>query len=183
MPSARGSEGAAVYNAVVYVIGGYDGQRLNTVESYDIASDTWKEEAPLLVGKSEPSVGTFGATIVAAGGKTASGDTGDTEGYDPSTNAWKSLASEPTGLNSSCTGAIGASLYTAGGSNSPDGAQNNTQAFMLTKDKWTTLADMPETVDDEAAAVYGGQLYCFGGGNIGTQFEGSVFKYVQIYQP
>jgi hypothetical protein len=33
------------------------------------------------------------------------------------------------------------------------------------------------------SAVYDGQLYCFGGGTVGTQFEGSVFDYLQIYQP
>jgi len=56
MPTARASAAAAVENNIVYVIGGTDGRqnRLNTLESYNPATDTWKEEAPLIVGKSEP---------------------------------------------------------------------------------------------------------------------------------
>ena len=83
MPTARGSAAAVVDRNAIYVIGGNGATlRLDTVEKFVPATDTWTEEAPLLVGKSEPSAGLLGTTIVAAGGFTTSGTTGDTEAYD-----------------------------------------------------------------------------------------------------
>ena len=64
----------------------HDVERAATVESYDPATDTWTEEAPLLVGKSEPTVGLVGTTIVAADGLTDTGDNSNNESYDVSTN-------------------------------------------------------------------------------------------------
>jgi hypothetical protein len=55
MPTARASAVAIVESKVIYVIGGWNGifsgPSLTTVEGYNPATDTWTEEAPLLVGK------------------------------------------------------------------------------------------------------------------------------------
>jgi hypothetical protein len=91
-----------------------NGQRLNTVETYDPATDTWTEEAPLLVGKSEPSVGVIGTAIVAAEGYNGSSDNGDNEGDDATTNAWTSLKFDPNPRNAACGVAIGPRMYVAG---------------------------------------------------------------------
>ena len=96
MPTARGSVGAVADKNIIYVIGGYNGSRLATVESYNPATNTWTEETPLLDGKSEPSLGVFGSTIVAADGYTSGGDNGDNEGYSTTTNAWKAFKADPT---------------------------------------------------------------------------------------
>ena len=88
--------------------------RLNTVEKYNITTNTWTEEAPLLVGKSDPSAGLVGSTIVAADGYTTSEDTGDNEAYNIATNKWSSEA-DPKPRNASCFGAISGQLYVAGG--------------------------------------------------------------------
>ena len=60
MPTARNSLSAVVDKGIIYVIGGYSGSRDTTVESYDPATNTWSEEAPLLVGKSTANVGLLG---------------------------------------------------------------------------------------------------------------------------
>jgi len=185
MPTTLHDAGVAVVHNIIYLVGGNSEptNRANTVESYNPATNTWTEEAPLLVGKSEPSVGLVGTTIVAAGGYSASEDTGDNEGYNVSSNSWTSLATEPTGTNSSCVGSAKGSLYLAGGSNSSGNAVDNTQSFKVSKNKWTTQASMPQAVVAPGSAVYKSVLYCFGGGSFGTQFEGSVYNNVQIYQP
>jgi hypothetical protein len=77
--------------------------RLTTVESYNPATDTWAEEAPLPVGVSGVAAGLLGSTIVAAGGQANSGnDVTDTEGYNPSTNSWETLAPDPTEQQAGC---------------------------------------------------------------------------------
>lgn len=184
MPTARASVGLAVEKDIIYVVGGYNGDRLNTVESYNPATDAWTEEAPLLAGKSNLTVGLVGATIVAADGYTASGDTGDNEGYDATTNVWTQLAPDPSPRDSACGGSIGPQFYVAGGVNLDVGntALNVTESFKLSKNKWTTQASMPQAVTEPGSAVYKGRLYCIGGGSADVP-DGIVFNYVQIYQP
>jgi N-acetylneuraminic acid mutarotase len=187
MPTARVVATAAVDKNIIYVIGGYNYTFphgvLNIVESYDTKTDTWTEEAPLLVEKSESSVGLFGSTVVAAGGLTASGETGDNEGYSVSANSWTTLTADSAPRNASCGGSIGAKLIVATGSNSSGNAVGNNESFSLSKNKWTTLASIPNGVVDSGSAIYKGKLYCIGGGSVVGQFQGTVFNYVQIYQP
>jgi len=185
LPSARDSMGAVVENNIIYVIGGLDqsGNRLNTVESYNPATDTWTEEAPLLVGKSEPSVGLVGTTIVAADGFSPppSRDTGDNEGYDASTNTWTSLNADPVPRNGACGGGIGGRMYVAGGYDGlGDPDMNLTESFNLSKNSWKTLAPLPQATLVSGSAVYKRQLYCLGGA---VSNGGGVLNNVQIYQP
>jgi N-acetylneuraminic acid mutarotase len=134
------------------------------------------------VGKSEPSVGTVGTTILAADGYNGSEVTGDNEGYDVSTNSWTSLTADPTHRNAACFGSLSGSLYVAGGAVS-DEAVSVTESFKVSKKKWTTQASMPEAVGIPGSAVYKGLLYCIGGANNGDLFNNTVYDYVQIYQP
>jgi uncharacterized repeat protein (TIGR03803 family) len=185
MPTTRGDAAAAVENNIIYVIGGsvqFQGERLNTVESYNPATNTWKEESPMLDTKSEPAVGVIGTTIVSADGyNPANGDTGDNEAYDVATNSWSALTPDPESRDEACSAAIGGNLYVSGGVNS--GNENNSaEAFTLSSNKWTSLTTMPQWVTYGAGATEGGQLYCFGGGN-NNQFGGQFYTNVQIYQP
>ena len=182
MPTALHDAGVAVEGNIIYVIGGNSDSDLRaaTVESYNPATDTWTEDAPLLVGKSEPSVGLVGATIVAADGLTQTTDTGDTEGYDVSTNTWTSLTPDPKGRSGACGGGIGPRLYVAGGFYGSRPAQQLTESFTASTNVWKRYAPMPQAALFQGSAVYKGNLYCFGGKNA---FDGTVLNNVQIYQP
>ena len=153
---------------------------LASVEMYDPTNDTWTEEAPLSVGKSEPSVGSVGTTIVAADGYTTSQWTGDNEGYNATTNAWTSFAPDPTARNGACAGGIGPQLYVAGGYDSFGSALGLNEALKVSKNKWTTLASMPQASEFAGAAVYKGRVYCIAGW---AAFNSTVLNNVQIYQP
>jgi uncharacterized repeat protein (TIGR03803 family) len=183
MPTARCSVTAVVEKGIVYVIGGYNGNRLNTVEAYNPATDTWAAEAPMLTGRSEISTGLIGTTIVASGGFTSGGVTGDTEGYNATTNTWSALTADSVHRNGACAGAIGANLYAVNGNDNSNNAFSVNEAFNLAANKWTTLAASPQSMTDAGPAVYGGQLYCFGGASFANAFRGTVYNNVQIYQP
>ena len=191
MPTARGSVARAIENEIVYIFGGNGTNllRLNTVEGYNPATDTWTELAPLLVGKSEASVGLLRMslagkrvqTIVAADGYTAGGDTGDNEGYSASGNTWSSLKADPGPRNEACTMALGGLLFVAGGSDNAS-LLSTTESYSLSQNSWTWKAHMPHASTGPGSAAYNGLMYCFGGGNLdtgGTQY----FRYVQIYHP
>ena len=182
MPTARGSAAAVVDGTAIYVIGGNGTSlRLDTVEKFVPSTDTWTEETPLAVGKSEPSAGLLGTTIVAADGFTTGGNTGDNEAYDTSTNVWSAKASDPTARNASCYGSISGLLYVASGYSG--GPSSVTESYSATTNKWTTLTAIPQAVIAPGSAESGGRLYCFGGSNNGVPLAGTVYNYVQIYQP
>jgi len=182
MPVALGEAAAVVDNGVIYVMGGglVNGSRENNVEKYNPATNTWTVLAPLLEGKSEPSSGLLGKTIVAADGYTNSGDNADNEGYNVSTNTWGPLKADPSPRHASCFRTISGRLYVAGGydSNVSPNAINVTESFNLTN--WTALSSMPKATSFPASAVGNGMVYCFGGED---SFSGNVLNNVQIYQP
>jgi large repetitive protein len=184
MPTPRNNAGTAVEDNIIYVIGGNGSSqlRLDVVESYNPATEDWDTSlAPLLNGKSEPSVGRIGTTIVAADGFTVDGDTGDNESYSVADNTWTSLKADPEPRNEACAGAIGSEFYVAGGAD--NGALlGTTESFNLAENSWKSLASMPHATTDPVGTVYSGLLYCFGGGNSSTG-GGTIYKYVQIYRP
>jgi hypothetical protein len=192
MPTARNSVTAAVYKNillnqyVIYVVGGFNyNGRLAIVESYNTATDTWTEEAPLLVGKSLAAVGLLGSKIVAAGGLSNSGITGDNEGYNVAKNMWTTLTADPTPRQAGCAWAIAGQFYFAGGSASPAGDQplSALEAYSSKTKSWMTLASIPQAVIAPGSADVGGRLYCIGGTDNAGSLGGTVYNYVQIYQP
>jgi hypothetical protein len=42
---------------------------------------------------------------------------------------------------------------------------------------------LPRGTINPSSASVDGRLYCFGGSNSGYPFSGSIYNYVQIYQP
>jgi N-acetylneuraminic acid mutarotase len=184
MPTARQNAAAVVENNVIYVIGGYaNGAFLNTVQSYDPATDTWTDWAPMLVGESEPSVGLIGTKIIAAGGFTGVGNaSGQNEFYNAFSNTWASLHPDPTPRGNACAGAIGRWLYVAGGNgDSTKGpALTLTESFYPAQNSWKTLTSMPHATRLAGSVVYNGLLYCIGGAD---SYNRTPVNYVQIYQP
>jgi uncharacterized repeat protein (TIGR03803 family) len=183
MPTARNSMPAAVYNNIIYVIGGYDPNTqvwYDVVESYNPSTDTWTEEAPLPVATAWEAVGLLGSTIVSADGQISPGTpVGSNDGYNPKTNTWTGLTADATPRLETCFAAISGQLYVAGGANATQ-VLNVNEAYSATTKKWTTLASMPNALETPGSATVGGRLYCVGGSSSNL---GSVYNYVQIYQP
>jgi uncharacterized repeat protein (TIGR03803 family) len=182
LPTATASPSAAVEHGIIYVVGGYsNGARTAAVESYNPVTDVWTAEAPLAVAKSLPAVGLLGSTIVAAGGLANSGETGDNEGYSATKNSWSALTADPTARSASCVASIAGRLIVGGGANGTP--LKVVESFSATADKWTTLLPLPQAVVAPGGAEVNGLLYCFGGSNNGVIGEGTVYNYLQIYQP
>jgi N-acetylneuraminic acid mutarotase len=188
MPTTREGAVAVVENGIVYVIGGVDASetRLTTVDSYDPATDNWNSSlAPLVPGRSRPAAGLLGSTIVVASGYTSTGVTPDTDGYDVSKNSWSNLSNDPNTGWAACNGVVDGVLYVAGGAGNSEAAVKTADSFSLPKDEWNTkITSIPNAVEAPGSAVYNGLLYCFGGGSLNqVGFVGSVYNYLQIYQP
>jgi uncharacterized protein (TIGR03437 family) len=188
MPVAIDSMYAAVIGNVIYIVGGYNppGGRLATVLAYDTVTDTWSAPAPLKVGKSQSALGVFGSTIVSAGGLLGTGSaTTDTESFNPATNTWTTLTPLPSPRHAGCFESAGNKLYFAGGHAGTGQAPLATMvAYNADTNSWTTgLPVMPHAAVNMGSANLGGRMYCFGGTNIGTPLTGTIYNFVQIYQP
>jgi N-acetylneuraminic acid mutarotase len=185
MLTARQDAGVVVEKNIIYVIGGYNNTSgaLNDVESYNPATDTWTEEAPLLISQYGLSGARIGTKIVATDGYEISGGgaAGDTESYAASGNLWTSLTPDPMIRAYACSGTIGTQLYVAGGADNQIVAQTTTESFKPSNDTWATLAAMPQAAFIQGPAVYKGKLYCFGGW--AAYQQGAELNNLQIYQP
>ncbi len=189
MPASDQGMYATVVNNMIYVIGGCcnaGGVRLPYLMSYDPAKNAWTVLAPLKTAKSQSAVGFLNSTIISAGGLLSNSNaTTDDEGYNIAANTWSTLPALPTARHAGCFETAGNTLYFAGGHSIGNGnALATMDAYHADTNTWATgLPAMPFAAVNIASASAGGRLYCFGGSNAGDPTQGTIFNYVQIYQP
>jgi hypothetical protein len=135
----------------------------------------------MLKAKGLPAAGVVNNFILAAGGATNNGVTGDNESYDLNQNKWTELAPDPTARQAGCSWGISGKLYFAGGTDQLGygGPLDLLESFNPTTNSWSTLTSMPHLTIYPGSALVGKRLYCFGG------YDPSVglLPYVQIYEP
>jgi len=83
--------------------GGYDrGKCLNTVESFDLISNTWSSMKPMSVARGRFAVAEMNGRLYACGGSNGQINLCSAECYDPSTATWISLPD--MSIEHSCAG-------------------------------------------------------------------------------
>lgn len=179
MPTARGGAFACVVDDdIIYVMGGYNGRFLNTVEAYNPTTDKWTKEQSMLSAESDIMGGALVDNTIIVANASGGAPDGRIQGYSAAANSWKWLSSDPTTRQGTCVASIGPLLYSAGGYYYAK-TFNLTESFSPSKGAWKTLASMPVALSDPAGVAYNGQLYCFGG----VDGNGNNVNTVQVYQP
>ena len=124
-PNPRHHMGSAVYEGRIYAVGGqhhHDGNAVPqaSVHSYDPASGTWSEHAPMPTALSHIAVTLHEGQIVVLGGEAAppSDRVADVTAYDPQTDTWAQLTPLPQVRKSGVGVSIGGALYYSTGANS-----------------------------------------------------------------
>jgi len=129
-PRATGS--ASVVNGKIYVVGGYDGQKvLSTVEEYDPATDTWTRKADMPTAKwccfsSASAVNGKGYFI---GGGDDDKVVSTVEEYNPAIYIWTRKADMPTPRANLSTVAVNGFIYAIGGHNDFDQQLSTVEAY------------------------------------------------------
>lgn len=79
-------------NCVYLIIGGYDrGECLNSVEAYDMQTNTWSSWRHMEQARGRLSAAALEGKLVACGGSTGSDDLKTVESFDPDTGKWTPL--------------------------------------------------------------------------------------------
>jgi kelch-like protein 17 (actinfilin)/kelch-like protein 20 len=104
MSAARIGLAAAAVNGKLYVMGGFDGQSLSSVERYDPAKNAWEAVAPMSTARSAPAAAVVDGTLYVTGGYDGQNWLSSVERYDPAKDEWVTMASMAlyTGTSTLC---------------------------------------------------------------------------------
>lgn len=174
LPTARAGLGAAVVGDAIFAMGGRTtdlpcaGGPLDTVERYDIASDTWTAAAPLPTPLSDVAAIEHGGKIFVFGGCTASGTPVDSVFiYNPTTDNWSTGATMPVARAALYqVGQRGNDIFAMGGIGPGGVTPPQVDVYDVAKDSWSTLpatASMPDPRGEMGVVSHGGRIYTVGG--------------------
>jgi len=91
----------------IYAVGGYDGnEQLNSVERYNVMTNTWKEVARMRHRRSALTVTVFNNMIYAIGGYDGAEFLSSIECFDELRNEWREVATMSSG-RSGCGSIVG----------------------------------------------------------------------------
>ncbi len=178
MPTAIRYLKTAALNGKIYAVGGQIMSRaINTVEQYDLMSDTWNAKTGILAPRFLHGMAAANGKIYVLGGNDGYSILNSVEEYDPSADAWTLKSNMPTARFGFATAVVNGRIYAIGGY---DGI-NYTAAveeYNPVTDTWTQKADMPTSRRYLAAAAVNGKIYAIGG-----FIDGNYITTVEEYNP
>eukprot|EP00808_Paulinella_micropora_P005160 g32858.t1 len=94
MTCKRFNHRSAVLGGKIYAVGGWGGEKLNSVESFSPKSGRWESTAPLVTAREGCAVAAVNSRLIyAIGGEHIAGKClSSVERYDPATDRWESVA-------------------------------------------------------------------------------------------
>ncbi|MCP4135024.1 MAG: hypothetical protein GY754_28880, partial [bacterium] len=157
LSTGRDEFATAVVNGKIYAIGG-DG-RIDIVEEYDPAADTWTVKTPMPTAREELAAEAVNGKIYAIGGYSSSGYSNVVEEYDPSTDTWTTKTSMPTERDDLATAVVDGKIYAIGGW----AGLYDVEEYDPATDTWTVKASLSPYRSEATASVVNGKIYLIGG--------------------
>jgi len=169
MPGPRFGPAVATDGAVIWVIGGFGGDFLetNTVWRYELSSNSWTTTyaaMPIPRGRIHGVELPNGTVHVFAGGF----DGVDHRVYDTVANSWSVAAAMPFGVTDPATVYYSGTgkIYLAGGGGPAPRGTGHTQIFDPATGMWSQGATMPApALDNTSGTILGNTFYFEGGFN------------------
>ncbi len=121
VPTARGGATACMVKGIIYVFGGFDGDRyLDAAEAYSPATDSWTKVTPMPTPRAFSACVVVNDLIYVIGGRNKGlfGErvVGVMEMFDPATGIWRDRRAVPTARSDLAAVAIEGVIYVIGGS-------------------------------------------------------------------
>lgn len=147
--TARAYHGMELWNEQIFILGGLGGDNvsnpLDTVETYDIITDKWKQMPPLPFKMFHMATAIWHNNIVIVGGCDEEGGDLDTVlMYDVVTGRCESLPSMKNKRHGCAAVITGDTLVVMGGGNETDHPLKSVEAFSFRNQLWEELPEMNE---------------------------------------
>lgn len=167
----------------IYVMGGYPASRVtvDTVQVYDVTSNSWQLTTPLLLGVNHPMPAVANGKIYVIGGQTDTGSAfvNNVQQFDPATTNWTFRAPMPTARSAGVAAVVGDLIYVAGG-RPPRG--NDFAVYNATSNTWQTLLDLPTQRNHIAGCAIDGKIYIVGG-RLAAGFTSAMTNILEVFDP
>ena len=194
MPISRFYFGLGVVAGKVYLIGGTTGlgegqeQRMDRVDIYDPATDTWAKGPKMPTRRNPGGVAVVGTRIYVIGGEGwplpqgwGGPFLGNIEAYDPITRQWKKKKDLLEIKNWFSSTVLGDAIYLIGGYTREGGLQQlaTVNVYHPRTETWREISALPDPLDTFGAATVNGKIYVFGSlsTSAGVQFSTDVLVY------
>lgn len=177
MLTARSSATSAVYGEDIYLIGGYtgdvyswtNGSTLNTVEAYNLKTNTWTKKASMPeAGGALTSVSYQNKIYVFGGLNNNIRSMKTVQVYDPAANSWLLKKPMPYAINSSSAVVHNDKIYLVAGrhiDNNSNVSINTFWEYDPEQDTWTTQPNLLDTRGGGQAVSYDNKIFAIGGKN------------------
>ena len=166
MPGPRSQAAAAAQGRFIYVVGGYDGQRL-VAPTYAYESDTnrWRQVAPIPTTRDHLAAAYVAGRVCAIGGRKLSLTTNlaTLECYDPGGDRWEKAPDAPTARGGVGAAAVGNRMVFVGGEQ-PSGTYKEVEIFDAEVGRWTRGPDLPNPRHGIGVVAVGRTVYVMTGG-------------------
>ena len=195
LPTSRRTS-TCVVDGKIYAIGGTAFNnvkkkkpwRLDTVEVYDPATDTWAKAKKMNHVRSGAAISVVDGKIYVMGG------TGwpqipfhpgpflsSMEVYNPKTNQWREIGDMPAAKSSHTASVINGKIYVIGGFFRGNGLDikdfKTIEIYHPEPGRWTQKPDMPVGKSGHVAEVINGKIYIF----TGADTDDAPFATVEVY--
>lgn len=193
MPISRFYFGLGVVAGKVYLIGGTTGlgdgqeQRMDRVDIYDPATDTWAKGPKMPTRRDPGGVAVVSTRIYVIGGEGwplpqnwGEGQfLGSIEEYDPINRQWKKKKDMLELKNWFSSAVVGDNIYLVGGYTREGGLQQlaTVNVYHPRTETWREIPALPNPLDTFGAATVNGKIYVFGSLDAGGQFSTDVLVY------
>jgi serine/threonine protein kinase/N-acetylneuraminic acid mutarotase len=172
LPTSRQMLGAASDGKLVYALGGSNGTSdLATVESYDLAADTWTSLPELPGRRSDFGVASADGRLVVVGGVSQGEVLKSVVALDLATQSWNGLPDLGTARHGMAVAGVGKTIYAIGGANGAGDSEitSSSESLKLAPRKpqpaaeWLMLPDAPTARLMMASTVLDGKIWIAGG--------------------
>ena len=164
MPGPRSQGAAVAQGRFIYVVGGYDGQRL-AAPTFAYESTPMMAESRRSLASRSPRRALLAGRVCAVGGRRLSLTTNlaTLECYDPGADRWEKAADAPTARGGVGAAAVGNRLVFIGGEQ-PSGTYKEVEIFDADTGRWTRGPDLPNPRHGIGVVAVGRTIYVMTGG-------------------
>ena len=185
MPGPRSQAAAVARGSSVYIVGGYDGQRLVApTYAYDANADRWRQVAPIPTTRDHLAAAMLTGRICAIGGRKLSLTTNlaTFECYDPGADRWEAMPDAPTPRGGVGADVVGTRLVFVGGEQ-PSGTYKEVEMFDSATRAWTRLPDLPNPRHGIGVVAVGRTVYVMTGGPTPGGSQTAVSEAIDLTAP